>query len=627
MNYTNDFNTLNPQKQDKYTVLSEIFGHSEFRDGQETIIDSLLGGRDVLAVMPTGGGKSICYQIPALLSDGITLVVSPLISLMKDQVMSLVQSGVRAAYINSSLSFNQYLKVLANIRNGVYKIIYLAPERLMSDDFISAVIDVNISLVAVDEAHCVSGWGQDFRPAYLSIKNFISYLPKRPTVGAFTATATARVREDIKNLLELDSPFEITTGFDRPNLSFEVIKTKKNTKSTELLRLMRERFSDSCGIVYCGTRALVDEVAFLLNENGYNAGAYHAGMDDAARHISQEDFVNDRCNVMVATNAFGMGIDKSNVSFVIHYNMPKDVESYYQEAGRAGRDGEKAECVMLWSDSDIVLNRFLIDKSEPIEELTQDERERLHRLELTRLDKMVDYCRTIGCLRGYLLRYFGEAVEKDNCGSCSNCTGDYEIRDITEEAQKILSCIARTNNTYGATTIAAILAGSMNEQIEKKNLDAISTYGIMKGSNQKYIREIIDLLRIQGYLALDESSIYKIPTMTPKAREVLHGNDRVFMRVQDTPEKVIKKAKARISAEDVTNGGLLEQLKAERTRLARELAMPAYIIFSDTAIYDMCRLMPTTVEKFLEVSGVGKVKAEKYGEIFMEIIRKFKNQQ
>ncbi|MGN1410816.1 MAG: RecQ family ATP-dependent DNA helicase, partial [Eubacteriales bacterium] len=467
----------------KYEILKEVFGHTGFRGGQAEIIDSLSGGRDVLAVMPTGGGKSICYQIPALMSSGITLVVSPLISLMKDQVMSLVQTGVRAAYINSSLTYNQYLKVIANMRLGVYKIIYLAPERLMSDDFLSCCAELDISLIAVDEAHCVSGWGQDFRPAYLGIRNFIASLPKRPTVGAFTATATDRVREDIKNLLGLEAPFEITTGFDRPNLYFEVIPTKKNTKSNELLRLLRERYAEKSGIIYCGTRACVEEVAAMLNSNGFDALAYHAGMDDAARHTAQDDFIYDKCRIMVATNAFGMGIDKSNVSFVIHYNMPKDVESYYQEAGRAGRDGEKAECVMLWSDSDIVLNRFLIEKSEPVPGISAEESENLRRLELLRLDKMVDYCRTLGCLRAFLLRYFGEDVREENCGNCSNCNGDFDIRDVTEDAKKILSCIARTNNTYGGTTIAAILTGSMNEQIEKKDLDSLSTYGIMKGSS------------------------------------------------------------------------------------------------------------------------------------------------
>lgn len=608
----------------KKKILKEYFGHDSFRGGQEPIIDSIMSGRDVLAIMPTGGGKSICYQIPAIMLPGITLVISPLISLMKDQVASLVQSGVRAAYINSSLSAGQYYKVLDNMRRGVYKIIYIAPERLESDGFLSCCSEMEISLVAVDEAHCVSGWGQDFRPAYLGIAHFVDSLPRRPVVGAFTATATAKVKEDISTLLRLDNPFEITTGFDRPNLSFEVIPTSKNSKMGELLRLMRERYSDKCGIVYCGTRNLVDEVAMQLKLNGYSASAYHAGMSDESRHAAQDDFIFDRCSVMVATNAFGMGIDKSNVSFVIHYNMPKDVESYYQEAGRAGRDGEDAECVLLWSESDIVLNRFLIEKSEPVPGISPETAEQLRRLELDRLSKMTDYCRTLGCLRAYLIRYFGEEVETDNCGNCSNCTGDFNIKDITVDAQKILSCIARTGNTYGSTTIAAILRASMNEQIEKHGLDSISTYGIMKGESEKYIRNIIDQLRIQGYLSVDESSIYRVPALTPKARDILYGGAHVFMKEAVTHDQLKKVRRKYVPHDTAQNGGLLEQLKAERSRLARALAVPAYVIFTDATLYDMCAVMPKNLDEFLTVKGVGKSKAEKYGEEFLEIINSFK---
>lgn len=607
----------------KNTILKEYFGHDSFRNGQGEIIDSLMNGRDVLAIMPTGGGKSICYQIPALMMSGITLVISPLISLMKDQVASLINSGVRAAYINSSLTWNQYIKVLANMRNGVYKIIYIAPERLESEGFLSCCSELDISLIAVDEAHCVSGWGQDFRPAYLGIAGFVDNLPYRPVVGAFTATATARVKDDIASLLRLEDPFEITTGFDRPNLSFEVIPTTKNSKSSELLRLIRERYSDKCGIIYCGTRNLVDEVCLLLRQNGCNASAYHAGMTDEKRHEAQDDFIYDRCTVMVATNAFGMGIDKSNVSFVIHYNMPKDIESYYQEAGRAGRDGEPADCVLLASESDIVLNRFLIDKSELLPGITPETADILQRQELDRLQKMTDYCRTLGCLRAYLLRYFGEEVHEDNCGNCSNCNGDFETKDITIDAQKVLSCIARTNNTYGATTIAAILRASMNEQIEKNNLDSLSTYGIMRGATEKYIRRIIGELRMQGYLTVDESTIYRVPSLTAKARDILYGGVHIFMKEQATASKTAKKKKQ--VAKDVTiGGGLLEQLKAERTRLARTLAVPAYIVFTDATLYDMCHVMPKNMDELLTVAGVGKVKAEKYGENFLEIIRSFK---
>lgn len=608
---------------DKHEILKEYFGHDSFRQGQGEIIDSLTNGRDVIAIMPTGGGKSICYQIPALMMDGITLVISPLISLMKDQVAALISLGVRAAYINSSLTWNQYLKVLANMRNGVYKIIYIAPERLESEGFLSCCAELNISLIAVDEAHCVSGWGQDFRPAYLGIARFVDNLPYRPVVGAFTATATERVKQDIAEMLKLEDPFEVKTGFDRPNLSFEVIPTTKNSKSGELLRLMQERYSEKCGIVYCGTRNLVDEVCRLLRQNGYAASAYHAGMSDEDRHTAQDDFIYDRCTVMVATNAFGMGIDKSNVSFVIHYNMPKDIESYYQEAGRAGRDGEPADCVLLSSESDIVLNRFLIEKSESLPGALPETLELLRRQELSRLDKMVDYCRTFGCLRAYLLRYFGEEVHEDNCGNCSNCNGEFETKDITTDAQKVLSCIARTGNIYGATTISAILRASMNEQIEKNNLDALSTYGIMKGTTDKYIKQIISELRLQGYLAIDESTVYRVPALTTKARDILYGGVHIFMKEQVTAVKAAKKKK-HVSEDVISGGGLLEQLKAERTRIARALAVPAYIVFSDATLYDICNVMPKNMDEFLTVSGVGKVKAEKYGENFLEIVRSFK---
>jgi len=452
----------------------------------------------------------------------------------------------------------------------------------------------------------------------------VDSLPYRPVVGAFTATATARVRDDIAALLHLDDPFEITTGFDRPNLMFEVIPTTKKSKSHELLRLMQERYSGQCGIVYCGTRSLVDEVADFLRQNGYRALSYHAGMDDESRHTAQDDFIYDRCDVMVATNAFGMGIDKSNVSFVIHYNMPKDIESYYQEAGRAGRDGEPAECVLLASESDIVLNRFLIEKSEPAEGVSPETAMQLQRLEIDRLGKMTDYCRTMGCLRAYLLRYFGEEVKEDNCQNCSNCTGDFSIKDITVDAQKILSCIARTNNTYGATTISAILRATMTEQIEKHGLDSLSTYGIMRGSTDKYIRNVIDQLRMQGYLSIDESNIYRIPALTPKARDVLLGNTHVFMKEQVTAEQAVKKAKKKVSKDISSSGGLLEQLKACRSQISRELGVPAYIVFNDAALHDMCRIMPKNIEEFLTVSGVGKAKAEKYGEAFLEIINSFK---
>ncbi|MBE6725284.1 MAG: DNA helicase RecQ [Ruminococcaceae bacterium] len=611
---------MNPNKTD---ILKSVFGHDRFRPGQEEIVDALTGGRDALAVMPTGGGKSLCYQIPALLLPGVTLVISPLISLMKDQVMALVQNGVRAAYLNSTLTAGQYSRALANVRNGVYKIVYVAPERLWTDGFLSAVSELDISLIAVDEAHCVSGWGQDFRPAYLGIRDFVENLPHRPPVGAFTATATERVREDIAELLGLRDPCRVITGFDRPNLYFEVIPVEKSKKDDALIRLIRDRYFDKCGIVYCGTRNSVEEVTALLVSRGIPARGYHAGMSDEERHAAQEDFVYDRIRVMVATNAFGMGIDKSNVSFVLHYHMPKDVESYYQEAGRAGRDGEAADCVLLASKSDLVLNRYLIDNSEPNPELSEEEQVRLRRLEYDRLDKMAGYCATPGCLRSYLLRYFGEEGP-ESCGNCSNCQGDFLVKDVTEDAQKLLSCMARTGNRFGLSTLSAVLRASSNETVDRFGLDSLSTYGIMKGATEKYIRELASVLQADGSVAYEADSVYRIPHATEKARDILLGKRKVFIKAE--PEKAEKKKKPVRRTAEPADTTLLGHLKAERARLAKELHVPAYIIFPDATLTDMCRVMPEDIDEFLEVTGVGKTKAEKYGAVFLAVIDKHRKE-
>ncbi len=612
--------------QNKYEVLGEVFGHSSFRPGQEDAVDALLAGRDVLAILPTGGGKSVCYQIPALLLPGVTVVVSPLISLMKDQVGALIQNGVRAAYLNSTLTPGQYGKALANLKNGVYKIVYAAPERLTTDGFLEAVSALDISMVAVDEAHCVSGWGQDFRPAYLGIRDFLALLPRRPVVGAFTATATERVSEDIVDLLGLNDPLRIQTGFDRPNLFFEVIPVTRGEKKDALLKLMRSRYADKCGIVYCSTRAAVEEVTELLVRNGISVRGYHAGMEDAERHAAQEDFIFDRCRVMAATNAFGMGIDKPDVGFVIHYNMPKDVESYYQEAGRAGRDGSAADCVLLCSKSDIVLNRYLIEQSEPNPELTAEEVAAVRRMELDRLDRMADYCSAPGCLRAYLLGYFGQSAP-ENCGNCSNCTGDVLRTDVTEDARKILSCMARTECRYGISTIAAVLLGEPNPTAERGGLESLSTWGIMKEKNAAYIRGIFSALRSDGAVAFDPGSVYRIPVMTEKGRDILFGRRKLFIKTEPKTKKEAAKEKsaaARKRAENgETNPSLLARLKEERLRLAREAVVPAYVIFTDAALEDMCRLMPKTEKEFLEVNGVGKVKAEKYGARFLSVIASY----
>ena len=465
---------------DKLSVLKDYFGHDSFRDGQEQIVDALLDGRDTLCIMPTGAGKSMCYQIPALLFDGVTIVVSPLISLMKDQVGSLVQSGVPAAYINSSLSYPQFLRVLSNVEHGKYKIIYVAPERLLTDGFLDTCKKIKISMVAVDEAHCVSQWGQDFRPSYLKIISFVESLANRPIVGAFTATATNDVKEDIKKILRLENPFEITTGFDRPNLFFGVIKS--SSKDEKLIDLIRER-GDRSGIVYCATRKNVESVCELLCDNGFSAARYHAGLDEYERRKNQEDFVFDRKNIMVATNAFGMGIDKSNVTYVIHYNMPKNIESYYQEAGRAGRDGGEADCILLYSPKDVRLNRFMIENSEGNDELTIEENEQIRERDFERLKYMTFYSTTNDCLRGFILRYFG-GEKKAYCGKCSNCLSVHKLVDVTIDAQKIMSCIARTGQRYGKTVICDVLKGSKSEKILKAELINQSTYGIMKRLRQ-----------------------------------------------------------------------------------------------------------------------------------------------
>ena len=487
---------------DKLSVLKDYFGHDSFRDGQEQIVDALLDGRDALCIMPTGAGKSMCYQIPALLFDGVTIVVSPLISLMKDQVGSLVQSGVPAAYINSSLSYPQFLRVLSNVEHGKYKIIYVAPERLLTDGFLDTCKKIKISMVAVDEAHCVSQWGQDFRPSYLKIISFVESLANRPIVGAFTATATNDVKEDIKTILRLENPFEITTGFDRPNLFFGVIKS--SSKDEKLIDLIRER-GDRSGIVYCATRKNVESVCELLCDNGFSAARYHAGLDEYERRKNQEDFVFDRKNIMVATNAFGMGIDKSNVTYVIHYNMPKNIESYYQEAGRAGRDGGEADCILLYSPKDVRLNRFMIENSEGNDELTIEENEQIRERDFERLKYMTFYSTTNDCLRGFILRYFG-GEKKAYCGKCSNCLSVHKLVDVTIDAQKIMSCIARTGQRYGKTVICDVLKGSKSEKILKAELNNQPTYGIMKEVTARHIFGTIDFLAEKEYISSDNGT-------------------------------------------------------------------------------------------------------------------------
>lgn len=599
---------------DKLSVLKDYFGHDSFRDGQEQIVDALLDGRDALCIMPTGAGKSMCYQIPALLFDGVTIVVSPLISLMKDQVGSLVQSGVPAAYINSSLSYPQFLRVLSNVEHGKYKIIYVAPERLLTDGFLDACKKIKISMVAVDEAHCVSQWGQDFRPSYLKIISFVESLANRPIVGAFTATATNDVKEDIKKILRLENPFEITTGFDRPNLFFGVIKS--SSKDEKLIDLIRER-GDRSGIVYCATRKNVESVCELLCDNGFSATRYHAGLDEYERRKNQEDFVFDRKNIMVATNAFGMGIDKSNVTYVIHYNMPKNIESYYQEAGRAGRDGGEADCILLYSPKDVRLNRFMIENSEGNDELTIEENEQIRERDFERLKHMTFYSTTNDCLRGFILRYFG-GDKKAYCGKCSNCLSVHKLVDVTIDAQKIMSCIARTGQRYGKTVICDVLKGSKSEKILKAELNNQSTYGIMKEVTARHIFGTIDFLAEKEYISADNET--EALKLLPKSRDVLFGRERLVMKKVENSEKVVKTHRTEVPV----NADLLDALKALRKGIASKNSVPAYVIFTDATLIDMCKKCPETPDEMLEVSGVGRTKLEKFGKEFLEVIAKFR---
>ncbi len=599
---------------DKQTLLKQHFGHSGFRPGQEALMDALLSGRDVMGVMPTGAGKSVCYQLPALLLPGMTLVLSPLISLMKDQVAALAQAGIPAAYINSSLDGDAYREVYRQIRRGECKLLYVAPERLQAGGFRRLLGELPVSLVAVDEAHCVSQWGQDFRPSYLEIAELVRSLPHRPPVGAFTATATAAVRRDIESLLELQHPLRVTTGFDRPNLFFEVVHARD--KDLWLRHFLAQRPEQS-GIVYCATRKTVDAVTAVLLDQGVPAARYHAGMEDLQRRQSQEGFVYDQARVMVATNAFGMGIDKSNVSFVVHYNMPKDLESYYQEAGRAGRDGSPARCVLLYAPGDVRTAKFLIANSQ---ENQEGDPERLRR-DLRRLDRMVRYCKTSGCLRADILDYFGE-IHGGNCGNCGNCAGDFWDRDITIEAQKILSAVARVEKRYayglGAAVIIKLLRGSRDKRVLQLGLDHLPTYGALRGMDQPRIQRYLDFLLEEGYL-LTEGTEYPVLRLTAQAGDVLFRGKRVLLR-EPALQAEVPASKTAPLPQDV-DGGLLEILKDLRFRLAQKAGVPAYVVFSNATLTDMAALKPLDMEAFLQVSGVGRVKAERYGALFLKAIQ------
>ena len=604
---------------DKRKILERYFGYKEFRSGQEALIEGVLAGRDVFGIMPTGGGKSICYQVPALMLPGITLVVSPLISLMRDQVLALKAAGVPGAYINSTLNAAQLQAVYRNLLEGKYKIVYIAPERLDHGGFRNVVSRLPVSFVAVDEAHCISQWGQDFRPSYLRIVNFLDGLPRRPVVGAFTATATGQVRQDVERLLKLKDPVLAVTGFDRPNLSFEVIHPDR--KDQELLRLLVSRRRKS-GIIYCATRKKVESVCEMLRNNGYGATRYHAGLTEEERTANQEDFIHDRMPVMVATNAFGMGIDKSNVSFVIHYNMPKSMEAYYQEAGRAGRDGADAECILLYHSSDVTTAKFLINNSSENEELDPEQREIIRQQDLERLAMMVGYCKTKECLRGYILDYFGQK-HPEACGNCGNCSSEFETVDITREAQMILSCVKRIHDKLGyhvgSELVAKVLQGSKEKKLLQLGLEGLSTYGLLKTTGRTEIRAMADHLEGLGYLITEPEHQTLQPTQ--KASQVLyHGQTVQMLRRKEEEIPARSGAVTHLAGDEAE---LYEVLRELRGKLAREANIPAYVVFSNATLQDMARKKPRTVREFKQVSGVGELKAAWYAQVFLEHIREY----
>ena len=603
---------------DKQEALRHYFGHSAFRPGQERLIDAVLDGRDVLGVMPTGGGKSLCYQVPALLLPGVTLVVSPLISLMKDQVAALQAAGAPAACLNSALSLEQLRTVYSRARQGAYKLLYVAPERLEGEGFDRLVRELEVPLVAVDEAHCISQWGQDFRPSYLRISAFLEGLPRRPAVAAFTATATGPVQQDIVQLLALRDPVREVTGFDRPNLFFDVQHPR--SKLAALLKLVEERPGRS-GIVYCATRSGVEKVCQALEARGVSATRYHAGLEPEERQRNQDDFQFDRKAVMVATNAFGMGIDKSNVSYVVHYNMPKSLEAYYQEAGRAGRDGEAADCILLYSAGDIATARFLIENGGN-EELTPEAREAVRRHDYQRLSAMTGYCRTTACLRGRILDYFGQSHDA-SCGSCGNCRGEFASEDITVSAQMILSCVVRVREKLGyyvgKTLIVQVLRGSRDQRVRDLGLDKLSTFGLMAQLSAGRVRELMEYLELEGFLRTNPAH----STLDPagKARSLLFEGERLSMPLRKDRVREKKPASKGTALPEAGEERLLAALRTLRARLAQAEGVPAYIVFSNAALADMARRAPRTMEAFLEVSGVGRVKAAKYGEAFLRVIQ------
>ena len=603
-------------------ALKAVFGYDSFRQGQESVINAVLDGRDILAVMPTGAGKSLCYQVPAMLLSGITLVISPLISLMQDQVKALNEAGVDAAFINSSLSEKEMHDTFKNASKGQYKIIYVAPERLMSEGFVRLAKGVEISMITVDEAHCISQWGQDFRPSYMDIAEFVNILDKRPIISAFTATATQNVREDIICSLGLTNPYFLVTGFDRENLFFQV--DKPQSKDRFILDYL-DRHKGESGIIYCATRKNVDSLYTLLKKRNISVAKYHAGISIEERKQMQDDFVFDYTSIVIATNAFGMGIDKSNVRFVIHYNMPSSMENYYQEAGRAGRDGLNSECILLFSPQDIIINRFLLEHKDfsdidPTDAMTIRERD------IKRLQIMEGYCYTTECLRNYILKYFGEDPKKP-CDDCGNCLRQFETLDMTDEAKKIINCIYESRERYGKNIIMDTVLGAKTARLEEIGASEYKSYGVLESSNKNLLRRLIEELLLEGYIQTGEYQVLKLGDIS----KLKLKDTKVLVKITDEDKATNRKLKPKKNIkgmDSLTSSGfkLFDKLKELRLEIAREEKMPPYIVFNDKTLIDMCAKMPITKSDMLNVSGVGENKYGKYGERFIDVIKEHAKQ-
>ena len=610
------------KKLNALQTLKTYFGYDTFREGQESIVESILKHQDVLAIMPTGAGKSICYQIPALMLPGITLVISPLISLMQDQVKALNEAGIHAAFINSSLTENQISKALYLAAGGRYKIIYVAPERLENYEFLEFARHVEISMVTVDEAHCISQWGQDFRPSYLKIVEFVRNLPKRPIVSAFTATATEEVKNDILCTLNLFDPAVVVTGFDRKNLYYSVENIRR--KDDFVMEYIEKHPTES-GIIYCATRKNVDNLFEMLFKKGVPVTRYHAGLNNESRKQNQDDFIYDRTPVIVATNAFGMGIDKSNVRYVIHYNMPQSMENYYQEAGRAGRDGENSQCILLFSAQDVMINRMLLDNKD-FSDVEEDDEYLIRQRDIRRLQIMEGYCKITGCLRNYILEYFGEKTSGP-CDNCGNCHREYHEVDMTAEAKQVVNCVAETRGRYGLTIVLGTLIGAKRARLRELGTDKYKSYGALSDHSEAELRTLISQMVEMGYLyqTQERYSVLRLRNITPLKDENTHVVMRTYEEKEPDRKKKTQKSVRKRSTDSLTSAGydLFEELRKLRLEIAQEESVPPYIVFSDKTLIDMCVKKPFNQAEMLNVSGVGENKLKKYGQRFLETIQHF----